>query len=374
MSVRSLPVRTIHAQLAGTVIVGSAVVRGSAKLQRFVARVAPAQSTFPSAWRLACSIAGSQPSSTRLASAVEHEALYVTNETADIEPVGGWVITRPFRLEEASISGYTAQMGAPGLRRYAALRAKSFLAPVRPPVLSLRMSGERNYFHALVEILGGRLRLAEEQGVPVDTPLVVSVGLASKPFFEELQRLPALCDRQWIVQGVHQLISCERVWFAETSAYDVNNFEFARRVLGVEPSDPQSNDRLLLIRSPSAGRTVSNMNEVLDVTHRYGFRAVDTAVMSLAQQRHVFSSAGFVIATHGAGLTNLLFRRSAPLQVLEIFPFRSGHPKMYRLLAESSGFGYRSMHADNEDVPPWRKPFIVNVERLRQNIEEMLSC
>ncbi len=346
---------------------------GSAKLQRVVARIAPPQSTWPSGWSLARSIGGPRPSSTRLAGPVEHEALYVTSQTADIEPVGGWVITRPFRLEEASISGYTAKKGAPGLRRYVALRAKCLRTPLRPPVLSLRMSGERNYFHALVELLGGRLRLAEEQGVPVDTPLVVSVGLASKPFFGELQRLPALCDRQWIVQGVHELISSERVWFAETSAYEVNNFEFARRVLGVEPSDPETNDRVLLIRSPSAGRTMSNMNEVLDVTHRYGFRAVDTAAMSLAQQRHIFSSAGVVVATHGAGLTNLLFRQSAPLQVLEIFPFRSGHPKMYRLLAESSGFGYRAMHADNGDVPPWHKPFNVNVAKLRQNIEEMLS-
>lgn len=354
--------------------VGSAVARGSAKLQRLFAQVAPAQSKWPRGWTLARAIGRSQPSSTRLAGPVEHEALHVTNQTADIEPLGGWVITRPFRLEETSISGYTAAKGAPGLRRYAALRVKCLRTPVGPPVLSLRMSGERNYFHVLVELLGGRLRLAEDHGVPIDTPLVVSVGLASKPFFGELQRLPALCDRQWIVQGVHELISSERVWFAETSAYEVNNFEFARRVLGVEPSDPQTNDRVLLIRSPSAGRTMSNMNEVLDVTRRYGFRAVDTEAMSLAQQRHIFSSAGFVIATHGAGLANLLFRESAPLQLLEIFPFRSGHPKMYRLLAESSGFGYRSMHADNQDVPPWHKPFNVNVEMLRQNIEAMLSC
>jgi capsular polysaccharide biosynthesis protein len=347
-------------------------------LQRVATWAAPPRTTWAGGWRFAHTLRGSKASSTLLSvRSVPHdggrEALHVTNGTADIEPLAGWVVTRPLQLEAHSISGHLAELGAPGLRRHVALRAKDLGARVRPPVLSLRMSGERNYFHAIVELLGGRLRLAEECGVPADTPLVVGAGLASTPFFGELQQLPALAERRWIVQDVHQLVSSERVYFAETSRRQVENFAFARTVLGVEDSDPQSQDRVLLLRSPAVGRTLANVDDVIDVARRHGFRPVDTARMPLAQQREIFSSAGFVVGIHGAGLTNLLFRQHAPLSLLEIVPSSAARPAVYRLLAESSGFRYRSIAGDSSESYPWRKPFRVDVDTLTRSIEEMLS-
>lgn len=302
------------------------------------------------------------------------EALYVTEGAADIYPSGGGVITRPMHFETSSISGQTVARGwRPGVRRYTGLRLRS-RSDALPAVLSFRMSAEKNYFHFLAELIGGRLRLAEQVGVPVDTPIVVSEYLAERPFFKEVQRLPVLADRRWLLQSGRELITSERVYFAQTSSYEVANLDYIRRVFEVSDSDRSSSDRLFLARDPEVGRTFSNLHEVADVCQRYGFRIVDPGRLTLAQQIETFAAAGHVVGTHGAGLTNIIFRQNAPLQVLELFP--SPPPYfcfMYFLIARHFGFAYRAMASDSLEPHPWVEPFAVDPRLLSARIEAMLE-
>ena len=51
---------------------------------------------------------------------------------------------------------------------------------------------------------------------------------------------------------------------------------------------------------------------------RYGFRIIDSEQLSLEEKIRVFSKVRYLVTLSGAGMANILFRRGAPLNVLEL--------------------------------------------------------
>jgi capsular polysaccharide biosynthesis protein len=47
---------------------------------------------------------------------------------------------------------------------------------------------------------------------------------------------------------------------------------------------------------------------------------VDAAALSHPEQIELFRSVRYLVAEHGAGIMNILFRQEAPLSLLELFP------------------------------------------------------
>jgi capsular polysaccharide biosynthesis protein len=81
----------------------------------------------------------------------------------------------------------------------------------------------------------------------------------------------------------------------------------------------ESANRVFLTRPPGP-RSILNMDEVEPVLKEYDFEIADTSAMSVDEQITVFARARYLLAVHGAGMTNIIFRRGAPLSVLEIHP------------------------------------------------------
>jgi hypothetical protein len=281
------------------------------------------------------------------------EGLYRTLHPSVVAPYRGWIVTRPLSLETKG-SAFHLYRDTPGVRRFLALRV-AFRDTIRlKKALSLRMHAESNYYHVLNDLLGGKLRLAEEGGVPSDVPIVISAALATAPFFREIQALPSM-------QG--------------TKA----NFDHARLLLGVPDSDPSGCDRLFVTRAPSLRRGISNHEEIEDVCRRFGFRVVDTATMSLAQQMELFSKAGYVAGIHGAGLANIIFRKNAPLRVLEVFdPAYSNYlgylGGTYFLISRMYDFDYRAMVGQSSETSTRdSRSFLVDPAELARELESMLT-
>jgi len=177
------------------------------------------------------------------------------------------------------------------------------------------MKSEANYCHALLDVVGGKLRLAEKAGVPKDMPLVVSEGLATSAVFDGLRQSPERRDRDWIVQCDRHFVAATQIYFAESPNRTIKAcVDYLRRMLDVPQSDPARQDRLFMIRRPPAVRVIANYAVVEAVARSFGFQMIDTAGRSLEDQMEMFSNAGYVVAVHGAGLTNILFRRDAPLR------------------------------------------------------------
>jgi hypothetical protein len=70
----------------------------------------------------------------------------------------------------------------------------------------------------------------------------------------------------------------------------------------------------------------------------------------------LFGSTGFLVGIHGAGLTNVIFRKNAPMNVLEILPgdylqphyfwLSKGMGHTYRCIAGSESFYDTSFYVD----------------------------
>jgi len=306
------------------------------------------------------------------------ESLHVTRHPGLIEPDYGWITTGPRSMDTRGALPFGWDV--PGFRRHLALRAISPRPTRVPAVLSLRMKSEANYCHALVDILGGKLRLAEEAGIAKDLPVVVAESLANSLFFQGIRRAPELQDREWIVQGDRDFVAAREIFFAESPNRTIKAcVDYLHRVLDVPQSDPAGKDRLFVVRKPPALRAIANQAEVEAVCRSFGFQTVDLAGRSLEEQMEMFSNAGYVVAVHGAGLTNIVFRREAPLRVMEIidpaYIRRFGYPNpRYFLISHFCGFGYTAMMGESPEAATWNSATIfVDTDTLTQRLKLMLE-
>jgi capsular polysaccharide biosynthesis protein len=188
------------------------------------------------------------------------------------------------------------------------------------------------------------------------------------PFVREFVERTGLGGRRFIVQG-DEYIRCDEVMAFETARHSLSQVEFVRRLLGGPAGNDAVARRIFLVRRPASGRTIENMEAVEEVCHRFGFQTVMTEGMSLEQQIRLFSETRYLVAVHGAGLTNMMFRLGAPLSVLEIFPAASYHgwdgpSPHYFWMAQALGFEYDALFGDGAPDGMYRTPFSVDPDRV----------
>lgn len=103
--------------------------------------------------------------------------------------------------------------------------------------------------------------------------------------------------------------------------------------------------RLYVSRRDAAARKVLNEDAVAAALEPLGFEVVVPGTLSLEQQVRTFASAEAVVATHGAGNTNLAFCRPGTV-VVELVPdsFRQPH---YWMLSSAAGLRYGRVLCDD---------------------------
>jgi len=98
--------------------------------------------------------------------------------------------------------------------------------------------------------------------------------------------------------------------------------------------------RIYISRQNATRRRVKNEQEVVDLLQSYGFKKYILEEMSVSDQVALFSNAEFIVAPHGAGLTNVVYADSAT--VIELFG-KSKKTTFYRL-AELLEHDYHYLH------------------------------
>lgn len=83
-------------------------------------------------------------------------------------------------------------------------------------------------------------------------------------------------------------------------------------------SEHQTIDRIYISRGDTKFRKVKNEVEVIKLLLRYDFEVVTLTDFSVKEQISLFRNAKFIVAPHGAGLTNCLFSREGT-KVVELF-------------------------------------------------------
>jgi len=305
---------------------------------------------------------------------------YLTRYRGDclIEPRYGYVIDTPLNLlaESMPYSDWSKDperwhlIGFPSV--VGVLSAQAGRRPIdrHDRVLSLRFYWEDNYFHFLNDILP-RLRMAREQEIPLDVPVVVGERLAKQKFFLEVFPDGLVDGRPMIVQS-GAYIAAEEILVACPEPCSRKNFTYVANMMG-GPCCPRGNRRIFVDRAQSRGRYIRNMEELRGALRRCDVEVVDPESMSLHDQAAMFASSEFISGIHGAGLGNMIFRRSAPTAVLEIFqPLEA--PPWFAHMASELGYSYDALSGySNERMYHRMQPFFVNPDHFEEKLVKLLA-
>ncbi len=127
--------------------------------------------------------------------------------------------------------------------------------------------------------------------------------------------------------------------------------------------------RLYLRRGASSGRPVVNEEALIKRLSMLGFDAVDPGALSFRQQVALFRGANFVVAPHGAALSNLVFSESGT-KVLELFSQEYLRPDCYYTLSHLLRLDYRCWVAA---TPPDGKEPWGAIEPSPDEIEQIIN-
>ena len=132
---------------------------------------------------------------------------------------------------------------------------------------------------------------------------------------------------------------------------------------------PFSEKKLIYISRKKARlrRTINEKSFNSELTKR-GFETFDLEGLSLKKQIEIFFNAKLIIATHGAGFTNLIFSKN-DLTFLEIFSKKYGSKDFIRIsnILDIKRYEYRE---NNEFI--WQY-FYINLSKIMPKIDEIIS-
>jgi hypothetical protein len=311
----------------------------------------------------------------------DHERFGYTNGPAYVDPQTGLIVEEPARLLRYGKIDIHSVL-PPSFPAFCKARLRQ--AEIRDvgEVIKLRDSAEVNYYHFMIDIIGGSLRLADELGLFPGLPILMGRRVfEERRYCRDVIRLMEISEEQIIFQdnrpGSAWWARSERLCFADPPRRSLENLRYLWRALRVPDSDTASKRRIFLIREPKYGRGIKNLDQVVEVANRFGFEIFGTADMSIEQQRDVFSEARYVIGVHGAGLTNLFFRKNAACSLLEIFPPSVNHPRShFYFMAEVLGFHYDLLlgpGGGNRAPLDYKGNFDIDIANLTSAIRRMLD-
>jgi len=267
----------------------------------------------------------------------QEEFLLVFNRPCWIEPEFGWAIVEPNKLLYYSLAtSRTLFQPKPSIFKFLQKRNARKVSKA----ISLRDTGEENYFHFYNDVLS-KLFFLPQHGIDVnEIPVIISKKLWDKQYFQfYYANSDFLKSLIWIVQD-NQYIHCDSAIFCKplTHRKDLWAGILSRFK---ELSISSGNKKVFLTRNKSRLRFIENMDEIEIISKTFGFITIDTDSLSASEQITLFSSTKFLIGIHGAGLTNMVFRKEK-CHVLELFPPPDlGYlPYHYIMLAKMSGFQY----------------------------------
>jgi capsular polysaccharide biosynthesis protein len=207
----------------------------------------------------------------------------------------------------------------------------------------LASRGDGNYYHFLVDVLA-RIGVLEQtpQIAPPDR-WYVPAGAA---FQRELLAMFGLGADQLIDSNEHPHVRARTLVVPGLPATDVLNppwvTDFLRGRL-VKPAHLGNvGPPIYVTRGSGANnRRVVNESGVLELLTARGFRALDPATLSVAEQIAAFAAAPVIVSPHGAALANVIFA-SPGSALIEFLPGAEVLPDCYWTLAHSvPGVEYR---------------------------------
>lgn len=152
-------------------------------------------------------------------------------------------------------------------------------------------------------------------------------------------------------------------------------------LLGVIPEkkNVQGTDKIYISRQKAEVRKLLNEEEAIVVLKKYGFTTVNMEDYSWQEQVQIMKNVRYLVAPHGAGLTNMIFIQNKAC-ILELLPVRLNNTVNYCYfnLASALGHGYYYQLRDSQDQSGVKDGgdanYTVNLRELETNLQLMLAC
>jgi hypothetical protein len=299
----------------------------------------------------------------------QEEFLLEFNKPCWIEPEYGWAMMPPNYLIYESIAfSRTDHQRKPDLVKFWRRKhTRSF-----SKIVSLRDSGEENYFHFYNDVLS-KIFFLKEQGVQIEQlPVVVSAKLWDKPYFKFiLSQSEYLNKLNWVVQD-SDYIYCESAIFCKPLTHRSDLWKEVTATL-ITRLPKLVTRKVFLTRQKARLRFIENGVDIEAISRSRGYEIVDTDVLTPAQQIELFSTISHLVGIHGAGLTNMAFCPPG-CRVLELFPPPDlGYlPYHYILLAKIKRFSYRALIGSPPDMR-FSGGFKIDADKFTEALKELDS-
>lgn len=209
-------------------------------------------------------------------------------------------------------------------------------------IISLRDTGEENYFHFFNDVLA-KIFFLQEHGLNLkEYALVISTKLHTKHYFQYLVTHTFLSSLTWHVQQAAEWIQFDEAVFCKPYTHTKKYLDKAVEL--VKPKTiADGNRRVFLTRSAASLRFIENHAEIESVLKKFDFEIVDTSQLSFEEQIQLFSQCRYLVAIHGAGISNIMFRSGKPLSLLEIIQPSAYIPFHYSMLCKLYSYQYDVM-------------------------------
>lgn len=145
------------------------------------------------------------------------------------------------------------------------------------------------------------------------------------------------------------------------------------KLVSVDSNENDSKkDRIFISRKKALKRRIVNENLLCEFLMMHNFKTVIAEDYSIEEQVEIFKKASFVVAPHGAGLTNLLYC-SPGTKVLEIFD-PTAVRRCYRSLSSSLDLSYACYLGDHVDIALKGEGDIsIDIDHFKANFDNWLT-
>lgn len=214
-----------------------------------------------------------------------------------------------------------------------------------PGVCSIFRSTNNSYYHTVIDNIP-RLYLLDqpEYSQYPEIKLLFSSELTNAERFFIDKCCPN--NVKTVVVNPHQLYSCEGFIFPSFMSQPCAGYlpkvylnYFWNKIF---PQRPRSKKNRIFISRGETNkgklRCILNEDDLFHVLKNYGFQKYSLEKMSIEEQIENFYDADYVVAAHGAGLSNIIF--SSAIKLLELFPTQFVLPHYY-YLSKALGHSYR---------------------------------
>jgi capsular polysaccharide biosynthesis protein len=120
-------------------------------------------------------------------------------------------------------------------------------------------------------------------------------------------------------------------------------------------------ERIYISRANANSRRIGNENELIEFLIGLDFKIYTLENLSIIEQASIFNSAKFIVAPHGAGLTNLVFCNPES-KVIELFSPTYVNP-CYRALSNMIGVEYWYLLGEGQTPPESVADHLINSAR-----------